>query len=404
MDIEVRPCSSVEELRDALNAISHYFGHENQIEDAERFSKWLEVGRMHAAFEGDRIVGGAGAFTYRMSVPGGAQVPAGGVTVVGVLPTHRRRGVLTSMMKAQLADCRERGDLVAYLWASEATIYGRFGYGLASRMGSLRLAQDRSRFARPFEPRGTVRLVELEEAARTFPALYDELCVQRPGMFSRSTEWWETRKLFDDPARRQGGPLNRALLELDGEPAGYALYRVKQDWHHGYSKGVVTIAEVITPKPEATRELWRWLFDFDWTSEFVADLLPLDHPLFLLLAEPRRMHFTVNDGVWVRLIDLPGALAARTYGNAEPVVLDVVDALLPENGGRWRISNAGAERTDAAADLRLDVAQLGSVYLGGFDFSGLARALLVEELRPEAAVRADELFRTGVEPWCAEIF
>lgn len=404
MDIEVRPCSSVEELRDALNAISHYFGHENQIEDAERFSKWLEVERMHAALEGDRIVGGAGAFTYRMSVPGGAQVPAGGVTVVGVLPTHRRRGVLTSMMKAQLADCHERGDLVAYLWASEATIYGRFGYGLASRMGSLRLAQDRSRFARPFEPRGTVRLVELEEAARTFPALYDELCVQRPGMFSRSTEWWETRKLFDDPARRQGGPLNRALLELDGEPAGYALYRVKQDWHHGYSKGVVTIAEVITPKPEATRELWRWLFDFDWTSEFVADLLPLDHPLFLLLAEPRRMHFTVNDGVWVRLIDLPGALAARTYGNAEPVVLDVVDALLPENGGRWRISNAGAERTDAAADLRLDVAQLGSVYLGGFDFSGLARALLVEELRPDAAVRADELFRTGVEPWCAEIF
>ncbi len=404
MDIEVRPCASVDQLREALDAISHYFGQENQVEDAERFAQWIEVERMHAAFDGDRIVGGAGAFTYRMSVPGGATVPAGGVTVVGVLPTHRRRGVLTSMMKAQLEDCRARGDLVAYLWASEATIYGRFGYGLASRIGSLRLAQDRSRFARPFAPRGTVRLVGLEEAARSFPALYDQLAAQRPGMFSRSKAWWETRRLFDDPARRQGGPLNRALLELDGAPAGYALYRVKQDWQYGYSRGVVTIGEVVTPTPEATRELWRWLFDFDWTSEFSADLLPLDHPLFLLLAEPRRLQFTLNDGVWLRLVDLPGALAARSYAAAEPVVLEVADALLPENAGRWRVSSRGAERTDQEPDLRLDVAQLGSVYLGGFDFAGLARALLVEELTPEAAHRADELFRTGIEPWCAEIF
>ena len=136
---------------------------------------------MHAAFDGDRIVGGAGAFTYRLSVPGGGEVPAAGVTVVGVLPTHRRRGVLTSMMKAQLEDCRERGDLVAYLWASESTIYGRFGYGLASRIGEMRLARDRARFAEPFEPRGTVRLVELEEAARTFPALYDQVFAAAAG-------------------------------------------------------------------------------------------------------------------------------------------------------------------------------------------------------------------------------
>ena len=404
MDIEVRPCASVEELRDAINVISHYFGVENQLEQAERFSQLIEVERMHAAFDGDRIVGGAGAFTYHLSVPGGGAVPAGGVTVVGVLPTHRRRGVLTSMMNAQLQDCRDRGELAAYLWASEATIYGRFGYGLASRIGVAKLARDRARFAKPFEQRGIVRLVELEEAARTFPALYDEVFAQRPGMFRRSKEWWETRKLFDDPARRQGGPLNRALLELDGEPAGYALYRVAQDWQNGFSKGVVTISEVVAPTADATRELWRWLLDFDWTSEFVADLLPLDHPLFLLLAEPRRMQFTLNDGVWVRLVDVPGALAARTYAAAEPIVLDVIDGLLPENNGRWLVSSSGVEQTTADPDLRLDVAQLGSVYLGGFDFAGLARAFRVEELKPAAAARADELFRTAVEPWCAEIF
>src|SRR5216684_4654338 len=173
MDIEVRACSSVEELRDALNAISHYFGHENQLEDAERFSQWIEVERMHAAFDGGHIIGGAGAFRFRMSVPGGAAIPTAGITVVGVLPTHRRRGVLTALMKEQLEDCRRRGDLAAYLWASEATIYGRFGYGLASRIGSISLGADRTRFAVPFEPRGTVRLVELEEAAATFPPLHE---------------------------------------------------------------------------------------------------------------------------------------------------------------------------------------------------------------------------------------
>ena len=170
MDIDVKPCASTEDLRDALNVISHYFGHENTDEDAERFANWIEVDRMHAARADGKIVGGAGAFTYRMSVPGGGSVSAGGVTVVGVLPTHRRRGVLTAMMKAQLEDCRARGDEVAYLWASEATIYGRFGYGLASRIGAVDLPRERTRFAQPFEPRGTVRLLDLEEAAKAVSA------------------------------------------------------------------------------------------------------------------------------------------------------------------------------------------------------------------------------------------
>ena len=159
---------------------------------------------MHAAFDGDRIVGGAGAFTFALSVPGGGKSPAAGVTVVGVLPTHRRRGVLTSMMKAQLEDCRARGELAAYLWASEATIYGRFGYGLASRIGAAKLARDRTRFAQPFEQRGTVRLVELEEAARTFPPLYDELCSCSDRGCSRAA-----RMVGDPQALRRSPPAGR---------------------------------------------------------------------------------------------------------------------------------------------------------------------------------------------------
>ena len=404
MTFEIRPCASVEELRDALNVISHYFGNETTDEDAVRFAQRLDVERMHAAWDGDRIVGGAGAFTHRLSVPGGS-VPAGGVTVVGVLPSHRRRGLLTAMMKDQLEDCRRRGEAAAYLWASEATIYPRYGYGLASRIGTLTLARDRTRFAEPFEPRGTVRIVSLDDAAKAFPPLYQQVFTQRPGMFERSKEWWETRRLADDPARRRGGgPLTRVLLEIDGKPAGYAMYRVAQDWEDGFSKGTVTIVEVVAPTPEATRELWRWLFDFDWTSQFVADLLPLDHPLFLLLAEPRRMRFRLNDGIWVRLLDIEAALSARTYAGDDEIVLEVADGFLPDLAGRYRVTAAGTERTNAKPDLRLDVTGLGSVYLGGFGFGDLVRGTRAEELTDGAAKRADAFFSTGIQPWCAEIF
>ncbi|HEV8460521.1 MAG TPA: GNAT family N-acetyltransferase [Gaiellaceae bacterium] len=405
MDIEVRPCASAEELRDAMNGIGHYFGFENQLEDAERFGQWIETDRMIAAFEGDRIVGGAGGFTYRMSVPGGDSVPAGGTTVVGVLPSHRRRGVLTKMIRAHLEDCRTRGEVAAYLWASEATIYGRFGYGLASRMGRMTLARDRAAFAVPFEPRGTVRIVDETEAFATFPSLYDEVRKQRPGLNSRTDAWWQTRRLFDDPARRFGaGPKNRALLELDGNQAGYAIYNVKQDWLGGSSKGTVTITEVVTPTPEATRELWRWLLDFDWTSEFAADLLPLDHPLFLLLAEPRRMLFQLNDGVWVRLLDVEAALSARTYASDDSIVIDVRDTFLPDVAGRYRVTSTGTTRTDDDGDIELDITALGSVYLGGFTFADLVRGSRATERVSGSIERADAMFRTSVEPWCAEIF
>lgn len=393
----------MEELRDALNVISHYFGTENKLEDAERFAQWIELERMHAAWDGDRIVGGAGAFSYRTSVPGG-EVPAAGVTVVGVLPTHRRRGVLRSLMKEQLEDSRDRGDKMAYLWASEGTIYGRFGYGLASQIGSMSLAREWTSFAQPFTPRGRVRLLEAEEAARIFPPIYEQVRAQRAGMFLRSAAWWETRKLYDDPARRKAGPLHRALLELDGAPAGYALYRVKQDWQAGSTAGVVTILEAFAPTPEGTRELWRWLLDFDWTSQFAADYLPLDHPLFLLLADPRRLRFAIDDGVWARLIDVAGALSARTYAGDGEIVLEVSDALLPENAGRWRVGRERTERTSADPDLRLDVANLATVYLGGFGFGDLVRASRAEERTPGAAERADALFHTTVRPWCPEIF
>lgn len=403
MPLEITTCSSVEELRDAVDAISHYFGFANELEDVERFASLLPPERMFTARDGGRIVGGAGAFPFLLSIPGG-EIEAAGVSVVGVLPTHRRQGALTAMMRAQLDDCRARGESVAYLWASEPTIYGRFGYGMASLVGLATIPKSHTRFARPFESRATSRLVDLETALETFPALYDECFAQRPGMFRRSRDWWELRRLRDDPSRRRGGgPKNLVLLELDGTPAGYAIYHVKQDWAGGVSAGSVNVVEAVAPTPEATRELWRWLLDFDWTSKFTT-MLPVDHPLVFLLAEPQRMDFTVGDGVWVRLVDVGPALSARSYRGDGEIVFEVEDAFLPENVGRWRVTAAGAERTTADADLALGVDALGSTYLGGFTFTQLVAGGRAHELSDGAADRADALFRTAVEPWCPEIF
>jgi predicted acetyltransferase len=222
-------------------------------------------------------------------------------------------------------------------------------------------------------------------------------------MFSRSKAWWEGRRLIPSPWEPNAAK-RLALLELDGQPAGYAIYIVSQDWAHGSSTGKVSVVEAITPAPEAARELWRWLLDFDWTSRFEAGHLPLDHPLFLLLAEPRRMQFEVGDGIWVRLIDVEAALAARSYEGDTQVVIELADAFLPENAGRWRLGAHGAERTNVAAELELDITGLGSVYLGGFSFADLVRGSRATELVPGAVDRADSLFRTSVQPWCAEIF
>jgi len=163
------------------------------------------------------------------------------------------------------------------------------------------------------------------------------------------------------------------------------------------------VLEAVAPEPDAARELWRWLLDFDWTSKIVADLLPLDHELFWLLREPRRMAFELNDGVWVRLVDVGAALSARSYRDGA-VVFEVRDAFRPSNEGRWRVSAEGAERVEAEPEIALDVTALGSVYLGGFTFEELRRGSRIAELREGAVARADALFATERQPWCPEIF
>ena len=218
-------------------------------------------------------------------------------------------------------------------------------------------------------------------------------------MFARSRAWWETRVLAD----REGTQL-RVVYEVDGSAEAYARYRIRPAWEQGSSTGAVEVGEALAVSPRGTREIWRFLFEVDWMERVRATLLPVDHPLFLLLADARRMAFRVGDGPWVRLVDVGAALAARSYAAGDAVIFDVVDDFCPWNQGRWRLEGGEAERTEATADIRLGVAELASVYLGGFTFAQLARAVRVEELAEGAVARADAVFRTDRAPWCPEIF
>jgi predicted acetyltransferase len=309
------------------------------------------------------------------------------------------------MMRAQLDDVHERGEPLALLWASEETIYGRFGYGMASLAGEVELVREYAAFARPLEREGRLRFVDAEEALQLFPRVWNAVRRRYPAMFERSRNWWALRILFEPPGGGgEGGPKRFVVLEKDGKPEGYAVYRHKPKWENGVSNSELEVIEAIALDGRPTAELWRYLFDIDWAARITAFLLPVDHPLFFLLATPRRMRYRIFDGVWARLVDVGEALSARSYAADGAVVFDITDEFCPWNAGRWRLADGRAKRTKASAQLRCDVTALGSAYLGGFSFSELVRGGRAEELRRGTAARADAMFASERAPWCPEIF
>jgi predicted acetyltransferase len=399
---DVRPCADQDEYGRAVGAIGQYFNPPPSEELLELFARTLPHERMHAAFEDGQIVGGAGVFPFELSVPGGS-LPCAGVTAVGVTPTHRRRGVLRSMMDTQLRDVHERGEPLAALWASEETIYGRFGYGISAWAGELAVPHEWDAFAGPFELVGRTRFVTPEEARELFPPVYEAVRRERPGMTSRSDDWWNDRQLRM-PEHEAQAPRRFVVLEADGEPLGYAIYRTNFSFDSGSATSRLTVKEALGATPEATAAIWRFLLDVDWMASVEVSLAPPDHPLFLLLATPRRMRYRIGDGLWVRLVDVGAALSGRAYGEGGPLVLEVRDAVCEWNDGRWRLVAGECARTDDDPDLALDVSALGSAYLGAISFTELRAGLRVEELKEGAVARADALFAWRPLPWCLEIF
>jgi predicted acetyltransferase len=402
MAIEIRACVSEKEFEQAIAPLGHYFGRPAARESG--LIGLLPVERTYAAWEDDRVIGGLGSFPFQLTVPGGTLFAAG-VTVAGVLPTHRRRGVLRAMMRALLDECYQRSEHVAYLWATEDTIYGRFGFGLASFSAAIDLPRERGAFCAPFEAIGRVRLVPLAAAEEFVAPVYARIAAATPGMFARSPAWWQGRVLADpDRPRGRGGNLQCAVLEDKGRPAAYALYQMNWAPEQDRWTGTVAVTEALAESPAAMAAIWRYLLDMDLMARIRASLLPVDHPLLLLLAEPRRLDFTLRAGIWTRLIDVERALSARSYQPYGSVVIEVADEFCPWNAGCWRVGFDGVGRTSDAPHLRCDVTALGSVYLGGFTWSQLARSLRVQQTAAKAAAAADAIFQTTNAPWCPEVF
>jgi predicted acetyltransferase len=315
-----------------------------------RAVRQFEPDRSLAAFDealpaGETIVGTTGAFSLRMTVPGSA-LPVAGVTAVSVLPSHRRRGVLRSLMLRQLADLGARGgEPIAVLWASETPIYARYGYGRASSNAYFRFERGDGAMAAtaPADPALTLRLAEPQAATAELAKVYESVLPAQPGFFARTDDWWG-RVLDDDPDERHGLSPLRCLLAEDGSGTrGYALYASAGRWDEatGLPDGRLVVREVMADDPAAGTALWHSLLTRDLVTVVTAELRSAEDPVLYQLFDQRRARVQVNDGVWVRIIDLPGALTGRAYSGPVDVVLEVTDELLTGNAGRWRLRADG---------------------------------------------------------------
>ncbi|MFD9225842.1 GNAT family N-acetyltransferase [Streptomyces sp. NPDC060064] len=373
-------------------------------EERDLWDSLTEHERSIGVWDGDYCVGTAGAFSFGVSVPGGATVPAAGVTMVSVAATHRRRGVLTSMMRRQLDDVRGWGEPLAVLTASEPEIYGRFGYGIATQQMSAQIDTVQARINVP-EGADAVRLrfAKVEDVAQECEAVYVRSIGSRPGMLARKPGW-ERLPLLDPPGDRDGGSAMLCVVaEREGEITGFVRFHNKADWEPRGPKGTIVLRHIEALDPVTYAVLWRFLFDIDLTVQVVARNRPVDDPLLHLVNDVRRCEVRVRDGLFVRLVDLGAALEARTYQTPLDVVFDVEDAFCPWNTGRWRLTGdskgASCKRTDDEADLALSVRELGAAYLGGVSLTALAGAGRVQELRAGALAEASTAFGSDLAPW-----
>ncbi|MEU0536166.1 GNAT family N-acetyltransferase [Amycolatopsis tolypomycina] len=398
-DFEIRTLDT-EEHRAASNLFRETV-HMPPSDDAEWVyaARYYQPGGALGAFDPE-LIGTARLFDAELTVPGGARRPTVGVTSVGVRADRTRRGVLRALMTAQLEDCAARGVVFANLLASEAGIYGRFGYGLATRCRSYRVDARRARL-RPDAPAGgDLELLDLDRALEVCPGVYDGL-ERRPGMMSRPEVLW---RLYEMQLRRHTTPAKAVVHHGPGGPDGFAVYHVEGATAHPWTT-TLEVSDLFAGSATAYAGLWRFLLGIDLVDRVAAESRPLDDPIELLLADHRSGKVEgISDEHWLRLVDVGEALSARAYGHADPVVVEVTDPLLPGNSGAYLITPDGAGRTDRPAGLRMDVTTLAMVYLGTWTPSALADAGRIEVRDPAAPAAADLLFGTRVAAWSGSYF
>ncbi|GAB7182315.1 GNAT family N-acetyltransferase [Kitasatospora sp. Ki12] len=386
--------------------------HVGSAEDVRR-RQW-ESGRMLAGFDGGRQIATFRSYDAELTVPGGAVITADAVTNVTVSATHRRRGVLSTMMRQDLAAAAERGTAVAILIAAEYNIYGRFGFGPATRGAGWRVDLRRTRGLReglPGVPGGRIDFVTMAEVRELGPGLHERWRRTRPGAIDRDELWWQRAT---GEVRMPGSdfkePFAAVHRDADGTVTGLVAYRIDDKWDGAYPDCTLTVEEFTALDLPTTVELWRFLLSVDWVARVAIDNASPDDPLPLLLQDRRAAtpHEDSSDFMWLRVLDVEAAFGARTYGTAGRVVLEVDDKL-GFASGRWALEVAAdgtgrCTRTTDDADLALGASELGSLYLGAETAPRLAAAALVTELRPGAAAAVDLLLRTPLQAWNPDMF
>ena len=353
--------------------------------------------RSLAVFDGGRIVGTAHAFGCRMNIPGGDAATAS-IDDVAVLPTHRRRGIMRMMMARQLEDIRERGEPLAALYATESIIYGRYGYGVGAFEENWSIDTRHSAYAQPFEHKGRLSFVEPDAVPEVCPPILARALKDRPGSIPPTQHRWHRI------AGGREGQMDRAKFfhvryEENGRPEGYVRYSIRD------GEVEVDYGGLIWATPSAHASLWRFCFDIDLTWKVKAGGLPVDDPLPWMLADTRRLSRNTHDALWIRLVDVPAALAARSYEVSGSLVIEVADPFCPWNEGRYELDagpdGATCSRTSKTPHLALTAGDLASAYLGTVPFTLLGRAGRVEERTEGSLARADAMFAADPKPWCA---
>jgi predicted acetyltransferase len=398
MDVEIRTIAE-DEFETWMRAIESAFGSHVRPEDVQNERKVIDPARCLAAMDGNDIVGCASSVVFEMTVPGGT-IPTVGITGVGVVPTHRRRGVNTALMRRQLDDIRDEGFAIAALFASEGGIYGRFGYGVATFEAHVDVETARSAFIPGHDGDGRVRLLERDSVKELFLSIFNRARLTRPGAMKMEPHWFDAE--FAEKHFGEERKFFFAVHETGDAVDGVAVYTIKHEWDL-VPKNVVELYNLDALTPSAYASMWRFVLDLDLVTKLTAWSRPADEPLLHLLREPRRLNMRLRDGMWVRLLDIPRALTARRYPHDGRVVFDVRDSFCPWNDGRYAleagVDSATCEQTDDEADLLLTTNELAAAYLGGSTFSQLHRAGRVSEERAGALATADAMFAWDPPPW-----
>jgi predicted acetyltransferase len=402
--MEIRSTTE-QDLEVFLNTVHAAFGRfvETPVDGGGLWWSALEIDRcLLAVTEDGRPVGTAGAHSFELTLPGEILVPAPGVTAVGVLPSHRRQGVLTAMMRHQLTELRARGELLSVLLASEATIYRRFGYGPATHTQKFTAPRNKVVLAKPrtaSPDTGSIELLRRAECGEIVEEVYDRHRRAQPGALSRPHSWWASRA--GRPPVNADPRYIAVHRDAEGVPDGYACYSVSDD------HSALTVDETIATNDAAFTALSRFALEHDLVDQIEIKQLPTDHELLWHLTDYRAGEVSETDWLWVRLLDVPRALTTRGYFTDGELVLDVEDPFLGEHGRHLltvRDGKAECVPTDREPDLSLDVSDLSSIYLGGTTPSTLVRAGHVRAHRPGAAALADALFRAERAPLCLHWF